>query len=107
MNRLNVEKQTAVIRAIVEGSSIRSTERMTGVHRDTIMRLMVDVGTSCGETLDGMMHNLHCRRIEVDEAWCFVTKKQRHIKITDDLEQVGVFSTWVAMDADALSPELL
>ena len=49
MNKLKAEKQVAVIRALVEGSSIRSTERMTGVHRDTIMRLGVQVGTTCGE----------------------------------------------------------
>ncbi len=100
MNKLTLEKQATVIRALVEGSSIRSTERMTGVHRDTIMRLMVETGKACGYTLDKMMHNLHCRRIEVDECWCFVGKKQRHILATDNTEQMGDFYTWVAMDAD-------
>ncbi len=76
MNKLTIDKQTAVIRALVEGSSIRSTERMTGVHRDTIMRLMIETGTACGETLDKMMRNLRCRRVEVDEVWCYVGKKR-------------------------------
>lgn len=100
MNKLTLEKQTAVIRALVESSSIRSTERMTGLHRDTIMRLMVDTGTACGATLDKMMHNLRCKRVEVDEIWCYVGKKQRHVQATDDMTQVGDFYTWVAMDAD-------
>lgn len=100
MNRLTLEKQTAVIRALVEGSSIRSTERMTGVHRDTIMRLGIEVGTACGDTLDKMMRKLTCRRIEVDEVWCYVGKKQRHVQATDNIGQVGDFYTWVAIDAD-------
>jgi IS1 family transposase len=100
MNKLTLEKQTRVIRALVEGSSIRSTERMTGVHRDTIMRLMTETGTACGETLNKMMHNLHCQRIEVDEVWCYVGKKQRHVMPTDNIAEVGDFYTWVAMDAD-------
>ena len=49
MNRLKSDKQAAVISALVEGVSVRSTERMTGVHRDTIIRLMVQVGETCSE----------------------------------------------------------
>lgn len=60
MNRLSIEKQTQIIGALVEGNSIRSTERMTGVHRDTIMRLMVHVGNACEKFLDEKMHNLPC-----------------------------------------------
>lgn len=99
MNKLKPEKQVAVIRALVEGSSIRSTERMTGVHRDTIMRLMVQVGDTCGEILDHTMRGLHCQRIEVDEIWCYVGKKQRHVMDRDNPAEVGDFYTWVAMDA--------
>lgn len=101
MNRLTLEKQAAIIRGLVEGSSIRSVERMTGVHRDTIMRLMVAVGDGCGKTLDQMMRNLPCKRIEVDEVWCYVGKKQRHVGVGDDPNQVGDFYTWVAIDADS------
>ncbi|MDO8751318.1 MAG: IS1 family transposase [Dehalococcoidia bacterium] len=101
MNKLKIEKQTAVIRALVEGSSIRSTERMTGVHRDTIMRLMVQVGDTCGEVLDHTMRGLHCQRIEVDEIWAYVGKKQRHVQDGENPAQVGDFYTWVAMDADS------
>lgn len=100
MNRLKPEKQEAVIRALVEGSSIRSVERMAGVHRDTIMRLMVGVGDGCQVLLNDLMRNLGCRRIEVDEVWCYVGKKQRHVTDADDLNAVGDFWTWVAMDAE-------
>ena len=108
MNKLKPEKKSSVIRALVEGSSIRSTERMTGVHRDTITRLLLDVGGACGEMLDGLMKGLHCRRIEVDEVWCYVGKKQRHILDTDNSNEVGDFYTWVAMDAETkLVPSFL
>ena len=100
MNRLKPDKQAAVISALVEGVSVRSTERMTGVHRDTIIRLMVQVGETCGEILDTMMHGLPCRRIEVDEVWCYVGKKQRHVQPMDDPDRVGDFWTFVAIDAD-------
>ena len=73
---------------------------MTGVHRDTIIRLMVQVGETCGEVLDAMMRGLSCKRIEVDEVWCYVVKKQRHVKPTDDPDRMGDFWTFVAIDAD-------
>ena len=101
MNKLKPETQARVIRALVEGNSVRSTERMTGVHRDTIIRLMVQVGDTCGEVLDQMMRGLGCERIEVDEIWCYVGKKQRHVLSTDSPAEVGDFYTWVAMDADS------
>jgi transposase-like protein len=65
MNVLRSEKQVAVISALVEGGSIRSIERMTGVHRDTIMRLLVRVGDHCATVLDETMRGLHCKRIQV------------------------------------------
>jgi len=100
MNRLPIDMQERVIAALVEGSSIRSVERMTGVHRDTIMRLGVRVGTACEDAMDGLLRNLHCRRIEVDEVWAYVGKKDRHVRRNDDQSQVGSFWTWVAIDAD-------
>ena len=100
MNKLKSEKQEAVIHASVEGCSIRSTERMTGVHRDTIMRLLVQVGTTCDEILDAMMRGLFCKRIEFNEVWCYVGKKQRHVHIEDNPNRVGDFYTFVAIDAD-------
>ena len=79
-NVLKREKQEAVIRCLVEGSSIRATERMTGVHRDTITRLLVRVGAGCASAMDDRMRDLSCEQIQVDEIWCYVGKKQRHLK---------------------------
>ena len=100
VNKLKPEKKATLIRALVEGSSIRSTERMTGVHRDTITRLLLDVGGAFGEQLDKLMRSLSCQWIEVDEVWCYGGKKQRHVSESDDNSEVGDFYTWVAMDAD-------
>ena len=61
MNRLKKDKQIQVVSALVEGSSIRSTERMTGVHRDTIMRLMIRVGEGCSQMMDRDLRGLGCR----------------------------------------------
>ena len=97
-NVLNTDKQIAVISALAEGSSIRSIERMTGVHRDTIMRLGVKVGKGCTAMMDAKMRNLGCTRLEMDEIWGFVGKKDRNLKPGDD----GVGSVWTfcAIDAD-------
>jgi IS1 family transposase len=100
MNKLKPEKQEAIIHALVEGSSIRSVERMTGVHRDTIMRLSVNVGNACEALQRQMMRDLTCERIELDEVWCYVGKKERHVRDADDNRLVGHFWTWVAIDAD-------
>lgn len=91
MNILNTAKQEMVIGALVEGSSIRSTERMTGVHRDTIMRLLVKVGDSCENIMNSEMRNLSCKNIEVDEVWSYVGKKQRHVGLGDNPNEVGDF----------------
>jgi IS1 family transposase len=98
-NVLNTDKQIAIIGALTEGSSIRSIERMTGVHRDTIMRLGVKVGQGCTSLMDTKMRNLPCTRLEVDEIWGFVGKKQRSVKMGEG-EEVGSVWTWCAIDAD-------
>jgi len=99
-NVLPRDKQNAVISAIVEGVSIRSIERMTGVHRDTIMRLMVKVGEACQRLMDRMMTDLPCLEIEVDEIWGFVAKKQRHLNASDDPNEKGDTWTFVAIDPE-------
>lgn len=100
MNRLNLDRRTQVVAALVEGNSIRSTERMTGIHRDTIMRLLVEVGTGCAELMDEKMRELPCRRVQVDEIWAYVGKKQRQVKATDNTARVGDQWTFVAIDTE-------
>ncbi len=91
MNKLDLDRRTAVISALVEGCSIRSVERMTGVHRDTITRLMVRVGDVSALFMDTEMRGLTCRHLQMDEIWCYVGKKQRHLKPTDDSAKNGDF----------------
>lgn len=98
-NVLSIEKQIAVIGALAEGSSIRSIERITGVHRDTIMRLGVRVGKGCAKLLDAKMRDLSCQHLQFDEIWGFIGKKERHCKPDDSLE-LGDVWTFCAIDSD-------
>ena len=100
MNKVPLARRIQAINALVEGNSIRSTERMTGTHRDTIMRLLVEVGAGCERLLDERMRGLSCQRLQVDEVWSFVAKKQRHLSTTDHPRRVGDVWTFVALDAD-------
>jgi IS1 family transposase len=108
VNVLRTEKKLAVLGALVEGCSVRSTERLTGVHRDTICKLLARVGGGCASLLDELMVNLGCERLELDELWSFVGKKQRHVKATDDASRVGDQWVYVAIDATSkLIPSFL
>src|ERR1700733_303646 len=95
-NVLSTDKQIMIIGALAEGSSIRSIERMTGVHRDTIMRLGVKIGHGCTKLMDGTMRDLFCNRLEIDEIWGFVGKKDAHVREGDD--SVGSVWTFCAID---------
>jgi IS1 family transposase len=98
-NHLSPQKKIAVLSALVEGLSIRSIERMTGVHRDTIMRLTVEAGERAQEIMDERMHNLPCKQVQVDEIWTYVQKKQKRV-FRMDPEEYGDQYVFVAMDAD-------
>src|SRR4029077_21075373 len=97
MNRVPFARRVQVINCLVEGNSIRSTERMTGTHRDTICRLLVELGDGCATLMNEQMRELPCRRIEVDEIWAYVGKKQRHMTPLDDPRRVGDQYTFVAL----------
>lgn len=100
-NVLNKEKQIMAVSALAEGSSIRSIERITGVHRDTIMRLGVRVGEACRNLLDQKMRGLNCSRIEVDELWGFIGKKKFHAKsLADRREGLGDAWTFLSLDPE-------
>lgn len=98
MNVLPIDQQIQAIAALTEGVSIRATERLTGIHRDTIMRLGVRVGQGCALVHDAMMQNLQVPLIEMDELWSFVGKKQRQIK-KDDGADKGDQYVFMALDA--------
>jgi IS1 family transposase len=100
MYTLSVEEKVRVIGALVEGNSIRSIERMTGIHRDTIMRLLLTVGDRCGQILNERMRKLPCRVVQVDEIWTYVGKKERHLTDEDNPLEVGDQYVFVAMDSE-------
>src|SRR5208282_3158769 len=85
-NNLPTEKKVLAVSMLAEGSSIRSIERITGVHRDTIMRLGVRAGKGCARLLDAKMRDLHCQHLQFDEIWGFIGKKERHCRPDDSLE---------------------
>jgi IS1 family transposase len=102
MNSLKPEKQLAVISALVEGCSIRSVERLTGVHRDTIMRLTLQVGERCLNLLDETMRGLSCPNLQVDEIWTFVGKKQARLKYEERFDRErGDQYVFVAIDGES------
>ena len=100
MNRLPIRTRTQIVNCLIEGNSIRSTERMTDVHRDTVMRTLVEVGNGCAKIMDAEMRELPCRRIQVDEIWAYVQKKQARVTKADDRQRVGDVWTFVALDPE-------
>ena len=100
MNILPFEKQVAIIAALVDGCSIRAVERMTGIHRDTIMRLGARVGLGAIEFHDRTVHSLRVPRLELDEAWSYVAKKRRKVKPTDGTD-VGDQYIFVGMSSSS------
>lgn len=99
-NILSREKQIAAIGALVEGSSIRAIERLTGIHGDTIGRLAVRVGNACAKIMDEQMRGLSCSKIQCDEIWGFVAKKQKNLRPGDAAKGLGDVWTFVAIDAE-------
>ena len=98
-NVLSAYKQAAIIGALAEGSGIRQIERMTGVHRDTIMRLGVRIGQGCANLLNSKMRDLSCKQLRFDEIWGFIGKKERHVRPDDD-PTLGDVWTFCAIDPE-------
>lgn len=76
--RLPMERAVSILQLLLEGMSVRSVERVTGVHRDTILRLLVLAGQRCQNLMDRMIRNVDVRDVEVDEIWGYVQKKEGH-----------------------------
>lgn len=97
--RLPMEKAEAILKLLVEGMSIRSIERVTLVHRDTIMRLLLLAGERCQRLMDSKVRGLKTRYVQADEIWTFVGKKKRHVRKGDSVE-IGDQWVFVAIDAE-------
>jgi hypothetical protein len=99
-NILPSEKQALIVSALAECNSIRSIERITGVHRDTIMRLGVRVGQGCAKLMDAKMRGLTCSRIECDEVWGFIGKKKKNTSRGDRYAGLGDVWTFLSIDPE-------
>jgi hypothetical protein len=101
MNILSIEEKVRVVSCLVEGNSLRSTTRMTGIHRTTIQNLLVDLGKSCSAFQDKTLRNLPCKRIQCDEVWAFIHCKQKNVpEAMEGVLGFGDVWTWTAMCAD-------
>jgi IS1 family transposase len=100
MNRLSKEQQVRVVAALVEGNSLRSTARMTGVARNTITTLLLDLAEVCAGYHDRHVRNLKVRRLQCDEIWNFVGAKAKNTTPEKKAEGWGDTWTWTALDAD-------
>lgn len=109
MNKLPVSKRVAILKALTEGCSLRSTSRMVGVSINTVTKLLIDAGRACAEYQHDAMRNLPCKRLQLDEIWSFVAMKDKNVP-ADRKDEAGIGSiwTWTAICAETkLVPSFL
>jgi IS1 family transposase len=104
MNRLRTAQRVAVVKALVEGNSIRSTVRLTGVAKNTVVKLLLELGAACSEFQDGAIRKLTAKRVQCDEIWSFIGAKEKAIRLDPTVrernKEAGDIWTWTAIDAD-------
>ena len=100
-NVLKNEKRVQVVKCLVEGNSIRATVRMTGVAKNTVAKLLVDLGSACSEYQNEIMRDLPCQRVQADEIWAYCYSKAKNVpEEHKDTFGYGDVWTWTAIDAD-------
>jgi IS1 family transposase len=101
MNKLSTQERAQILGCLVEGNSLRATVRMTGIHRTTIQKLLIELGKACSAYQDKIFRNLKCKRVQCDEIWSFCYAKDKNVP-EEMRGQPGVGSvwTWVALDPD-------
>ena len=100
MNRLATDRRTSVVAALVEGTSINATCRMTGTAKNTVLKLLKDMGCACAAYHNIHVRNLRVRRVQADEIWAFVHGKDRNLTLEQVQSGLGSVWTWTALDAD-------
>jgi len=102
MNKLTTEERTRVVASLVEGNSIRSTVRMTGIAKNTVVKLLAELGSVCAEYQDKTLRGLKCKKIQCDEIWSFCYAKQKNVP-DDKQGQFGFGDvwTWTAIDPES------
>jgi transposase-like protein/IS1 family transposase len=100
--RVNLDTAKLAMRLLVEGNSIRATERITGLHRDTICKLTVHFGQACKSFLDERMTGLTLAHLQFDEQWTFVAKKQSRLTMNEREERsdIGDMYLWTCIDQE-------
>jgi len=101
MNQLPMSKRVAVVSALVEGNSLRSTCRMTGVAMNTVLKLLADLGEACAEYHETHVRNVNAQRIQVDEIWQYVGAKAKNVTPEQQAQGWGDSWTWTAIDPDS------
>jgi IS1 family transposase len=101
MNHLSMGERVQVIKYLGDGCSMRATARIVGVARNTINKLLVELGAACSRYQDITLRNLKCQRIQVDEIWSFCYCKQKQVTEAIAEERIaGDVWTWAAIDAE-------
>lgn len=101
MNKLDIKARARILACLVEGNSIRATVRMTGSAKNTVVKLLADVGAACAAYQDKALRNLPCKRLQCDEIWSFVYAKAKNVPTAKAApEGAGDAWTWTAIDAD-------
>ena len=101
MNRLPIEKRAQIVGLLVEGMSMRSVTRITGVSINTVTKLLEDVGLAAGLYQAQTLVNLPCKRVECDEIWAFCYAKEKNVAPADKgVLGFGDVYTWTALCAD-------
>jgi hypothetical protein len=108
-NFLSRDEQLPVLHLLVEGNSLRSITRLTGIHRTTIMNYMVRAGSALRSLMDLRMHNLHLKHLQFDEIWTFCLKKQGRLRPHEEGNQIiGDQYLFIALDEETkLIPSFL
>src|SRR5438445_1719866 len=100
MNCLAIEKRAQVVAALVEGSSINATCRLTGVAKHTVLKLLKDLGCAAAAYHDAHVRKLRVRRVQADEIWAYVYGKDKNLTMEQVQAGAGSVWTWTAIDAD-------
>jgi IS1 family transposase len=101
MNKLSREDRARILHLLCEGSSIRAVTRLTGVSKNTVIKLVVDAGKAASWYQDRVFRNLTCKRVQVDEIWNFVYAKQKNVPTAKAAPaNAGDVWTWTAIDAE-------
>jgi IS1 family transposase len=99
VNRLSNEDRCRVLACLVEGNSIRSTVRITGICKRTVSRLLVEFGEACERFADRVMTGLSCKAIQCDEIWSFIGCKGKNVH-AESPDGWGDVWTWIAIDPE-------